>query len=56
MYGIFNKCISLTTLDLSNFNSNNVKDLYEMYCDLNRNCKIICNDKEIKNYFYFKGK
>ena len=41
---LFNKCSSLTSLNLSNFNTNNVTNMEYMFNNLNKNCKIICND------------
>jgi len=49
MYGMFNNCSSLTSLNLSNFNTNNVTNMHGMFNDLNMNCKVICNDEKIKN-------
>jgi surface protein len=50
---MFNNCSSITSLNLSNFNTNNVKDMSEMFSGLNKNCKTITNDetilKEIQN-------
>ena len=44
---MFDKCSSLTSLNLSNFNTNNVKDMNHMFSGLNNNCKIETNDKKI---------
>ena len=44
---MFSYCSSLTFLNLSNFNANNVKDMRFMFNDLNKNCKVFCNDKKI---------
>ena len=44
MEGMFNKCSSLTSLNLSNFNTNNVTNMYCMFNELNKKCKIIIND------------
>ena len=49
-YMFFN-CSSLTSLNLSNFNINNVNDMWYMFDGLNKDCKLICNDEKILNYF-----
>ena len=48
MREMFCYCSSLTSLNLSNFNTNNVKDMKNIFLNLNKNCKIIYNDKKIK--------
>ena len=48
MRGMFRYCSSLTSLNLSNFNTNNVINMNNMFSGLNKNCKIICNDEKIK--------
>ena len=44
---MFRNCSSLTSLNLSNFNTNNVKDMNEMFYYISKNCKINHNDKGI---------
>ena len=41
---MFSQCSSLTSLNLSNFNTNNVTNMASMFNKLNQNCEIICND------------
>ena len=41
---MFSVCSSLTSLNLSNFNTNNVTDMEFIFKNLNRECEIICND------------
>ena len=48
---MFYKCSSLTSLNLSNFNTNNVTNIWYMFDGLNKDCKLICNDKKIINNF-----
>jgi len=45
---IFSECSSLTSLNLSNFKINTVNNKNNMLIGLNKNCNIICNDKNIK--------
>ena len=40
---MFCDCSSLTSLNLYNFNSNNIKDMSYMFFLLNKNCKIETN-------------
>ena len=47
MQYMFNSCSSLTILNLSNFNTNKVNDMNCFFFNLNKNCKIITNDKQI---------
>ena len=52
MRSVFYNCSSLTSLNLSNFNTNNVTDMYCMFSYVNRNkCKLICNDTKILKEF-----
>jgi surface protein len=48
---LFYYCSSLTVLDLSNFNTNNVNDnnIYCMLYGVRENYKIITNEKRILN-------
>jgi len=46
---MFSNCLALTSLNLINFNTNNVTDMSYMFYELNKNCNIICNDKNILN-------
>ena len=45
-------CSSLTLLDLSNFDINNVTNLEDMLKKVNKKCKIISNDKRINSSCY----
>ena len=45
---IFSECSSLTSLNLSNINTNNVTNMEGMFNGLNKNYKIICIDEKIK--------
>ena len=47
MSNMFYKCSSLTSLNLSNFNTNNVQNMSGLFIKLNKNCAIICEDKKI---------
>ena len=49
---MFSSCSSLTSLNLSNFNTNNVTDMSYMFSGINKSCNLICNDKEILNKYY----
>ena len=49
---MFSDCSSLTSLNLSNFNTNKVKNTSYMFFGLNKNCKLICNDEKIKKIFF----
>ena len=44
---MFSYYSSLTTLNLSNFNTNNVKDMSNIFLNMNKSCNLICNDKKI---------
>ena len=49
MSGMFSECYSLTILNISNFNTNNKKiNINNIFDNVNKNCKIICNDEKIK--------
>ena len=41
MRKIFSLCSSFTSLDLSNFNTNNIKYMSNMFSSFNENCNII---------------
>ena len=45
---MFYNCSSLTSLNLSNFNTNNVNNMCDVFTGLNKNCVIETNDNEIK--------
>ncbi len=44
-------CSSLTALNLSNFNNNNIEDISSMFFVINKGCNLNCNDKKILNEF-----
>ena len=44
---MFYKCSSLISLNLSNFNTNNVNNMKEIFKCLNINCEVISNDNQI---------
>ena len=44
---MFYNCSSLTSLNLSNFNTNNVKDMSNIFYGVDENCKLICNDEKL---------
>ena len=48
MNSMFYNCSSLTFLNLSNFNTNNVTNMSDMFTKINENCQIISNDIKIK--------
>ena len=49
MNDMFSDCASLSSLNLSNFNTNNVNDMRWMFNGLNKNCNIITNDNNLLN-------
>lgn len=51
MNGILCKYYSFTSLDLSNFQSNNIIDINDMFFCLNKKCKLETNDKIFLNSF-----
>ena len=44
---MFFRCSSLTSLNLSNFNTNNVNNMSEMFYYISKKCKIKHNDNGI---------
>ena len=45
---IFKECSSLTSLNLSNFNTNNDRRMYDdIFTYLNKNCNVITLDKNL---------
>ena len=49
---MFYNCSSLTSLNLSNFNTNKVKDMESMFLGVNKkNCKLLCKDDRILKNF-----
>ena len=48
MSDMFNECSSLTSLNLSNFNTNNVKDMTGIFNNINKNCELLCNDIKLR--------
>ena len=44
---MFSECSSLTSLNLSNFNTNNVTDMRSIFFGINNSCNLICNDNKI---------
>jgi surface protein len=46
MSDMFSDCSSLTSLNLSNFNTNNVEDMNHMFYHIPESCKIIHDDKK----------
>ena len=52
MSEMFDGCSSLTSLNLSNFNTNNVTDMSFMFDGVNKKkCKLICEDTKILKEF-----
>ena len=51
MSEMFAYCSSLSSLNLSNFNSNNFTHMRKMFFGMNKNYNLICNDYKIKNEF-----
>ena len=49
MSWMFYNCSSLSSLNLSNFTVKNDTKLAKIFFGINKSCKIICNDKQIKN-------
>ena len=50
MSDMFCYCSSLLSLNLSNFKTNDVKNMSDMFIGLNKNCKVETNDKKILNF------
>ena len=49
---IFSYCSSLTSLNLSNFNTNNVNNMSYMFSGVNKEkCKLKCEDTKILKEF-----
>ena len=51
MADMFYSCSSLTSLDLSNFNINNVTNMKGIFSGINMGCNLISKDKKILNEF-----
>ena len=52
MSAMFSGCSSLTSLNLSNFNTNNVTYMGAMLYGINKkSCNLICNNSVIRNQF-----
>ena len=49
MNRMFYYCSSLTSLNLSNFNTNNVTNMSDMFSGINKNCNLICHNYKILN-------
>ena len=47
MSGMFHLCSSLTSLNLSNFNTKNVTNMDSMFSGIKKDCNLICKDKKI---------
>ena len=47
MSGMFERCLSLTLINLSNFNTKNARYIQYMFEKIPKNCKIISKDKRI---------
>ncbi len=54
MSWMFYECNSLKSIDLPNFNTNNVTDMYKMFLNIPKNCKIKSKDKKIYYVHFFK--
>ena len=50
---MFYNCSSLTSLNLSNFNTNNVTNMEGMFDGIKKGCNLICNDEEILTEFSY---
>ncbi len=53
MSNMFYKCSSFSDLNLSNFNTNNVKDMERMFFLMSNGCNLICNNQTILNQFSY---
>ena len=51
MSNMFTGCTSLTYLDISNFKSNDNTNINSMFYNMNKECHILCNDKNILSKF-----
>lgn len=52
MNGMLCKCYPFISFDLSNFKSNNILDINDMFFSLNKKFKLESNDKIFLNSFY----
>ena len=48
---MFSSCSSLISLNLSNFKTDNVNNMEEMFLNLNNNVKMITHDEKLLNEF-----
>ena len=51
MNKIFYNCSFLNSLNLSNFNTNNVINMDNIFDGINKHCNLICNDYKVKKKF-----
>ena len=49
---MFNECSSLTNINVSNFNTNNVEDMSNMFCDCNALKEINLKNFNTKNIIH----
>ena len=48
----FYECSSLTSLNLSNFNTDKIaSDIDKIFNEINKNCRLVCNDIKLKKAF-----
>ena len=45
---MFQLCSSLISLNISNFNTNNVQNMTSMFNNINKNCELLCNDIKLR--------
>ena len=52
MKAMFQSCSSLTSLNLSNFNTNKAgSDIDNIFNEINKNCRLVCDDIKLKKAF-----
>jgi surface protein len=51
MNDMFRYCSYLSKINLSSFNSDNVKNLEDIFFSVPTTCKIICDDIRIRNMY-----
>ena len=51
MNSMFFECSSLNSLNLSNFDTNNVTNMNNIFDNIKYDCNIISNDEKINSFF-----
>ena len=51
---MFYECSSLTSLNLSNFNTDKIaSDIDKIFNEINKNCRLVCDDIKLKKTFNY---